>query len=591
MTDAYQEAIVETFRKNALRTAHIIDDSFPTYADLVEDDGAKEKFKEWRLAKELYDLFRDNHIPCDVENTVDSVRDDVNRIRKSDLIVLDYNLRPDDTRLSVTLVRSLARTPHFNTIIVYTAADDLHEVWLNFAAALRGGWSRKKGADDIERRLEDVQDEKGQLDPPSREMLSDHIIGRSIAVHRAGEWKAYGEALEKIDKTERLPIIEALIRREVRSFLSDDEDSINAEPRTVEGRWTKGGPLWLQSGNCFVAIMGKPSTDARAVAPEKLFEQLDAALCDWRPNLLQIIVSEVQNILESDAIATHEHHLRDPQTQVSLCYFLLMALGSGAPSRESLDGPIHSILDKLVEGVRQRLLADKALGTLAGDLLSSELDRLAIPEFRDKSARRIGLLKKAQQMAGRENDELDASEALLKLNAFLSMERFRGHLTTGTVFEHGGTHWVCMTPACDMVDRAPNDGQDWLRRIHPMKPIVAVRLKQKDRLKGLKDAELSRSLFIKSGDAIEAFDVLPDSGPSYEFIYLGGGALAVDGEHHTFQGFRVWRADGAAELPTSLEAVTYRIVGQVRADYASRFLQQTGAWLSRIGVDFIRAAN
>ena len=91
---AYNKAIVDTFRVNALRTAHIIDDSFPTYEELAANDDAKKERGEWKLAAELYAHFRANHIPCDVANTIDSLEDDVNRIRKSDLIVLDYNLTP-----------------------------------------------------------------------------------------------------------------------------------------------------------------------------------------------------------------------------------------------------------------------------------------------------------------------------------------------------------------------------------------------------------------------------------------------------------------------------------------------------------------
>ncbi|MDP3173119.1 MAG: hypothetical protein Q8M88_01640, partial [Phenylobacterium sp.] len=295
---------------------------------------------------------------------------------------------------------------------------------------------------------------------------------------------------------------------------------------------------------------------------------------------------------ESDAIATHELHLRDPHTQVSLSYFLLLALSGGAPPRDSLDGPIHALLDKLVEGVRQRLVTDRDLSKLAGDLLAKELERLEIPDYgNDRRARRTGLFKKAQEMAGRE-DELDALQALLKLNAFLSSEPFRGQLTTGTVFESGGVHWVCMTPSCDMVDRPPADDQDWLKRLHPMKPIVAIRLKSKDAPKGLKEAENSRSLFIRKDKVVHVFDVTSDVGSqNYEFIYLRGGPMVLDEETPTFEGFRMWRDENAVELPATLQPITYRVVGQVRADYASRFLQQTGAWLSRIGVDFIRSAN
>jgi len=593
---AYEEAIVGTFRVNALRTAHLIDDEFPTYADLAAKDDAKATFKQWSLAKDLYEHFGAHHMPCDVANTITDIAKDVEGIRKSDLIVLDYNLQPNDTRTSVGLVRSLARTDHFNTIIVYTHAEDLRLVWLSFAAALRGDWQSRSAEDD---ELEGLEDDGLELDVPSSEMIADYISNRSLAVHHPIQWTAWGEAFAQagVHKERRTALLSARIRREVRSMLADDRDSLEATFASTEGQCRADRPLWLQSGNCFVTIVGKPIESERAVEPAKLFDALDDALCDWRPNLLQLIISEIQNTLESGALATHELHLRDPQTQVSLCYFLLMALTGHEPPREALDAPIHAVLDKLVEGVRQRLVTDPKLSRLGGDLLDGELKRLALPDYgtdldgKGASRRRQGLFEHAKKMAAVDT-AFDSQQALLKLNAFMSSEAFRGQLTTGTVFESEGCHWICMTPACDLVDRPPSKGQHWMKMLHPMKPVVAVRLDPKDPKSALKDAEHSRSLFLSTSSGVVAFDVLPDNaGPSYEFIYVQGGSLAVAEGGHQFNGYRLWRADEDKALPTALLPVTFTIVGQVRPDYASRFLQQTGAWLSRIGVDFLRSAN
>lgn len=515
------------------------------------------------------------------------------RIRKSDLIVLDYNLTPGDTRMSIGLVRQLARTKHFNTIIVYTAEENLNAVWLNFAAALRGGWRERTEAEAAaDQLLGELSDREIVLEQPSQELIGNYTVGLPVQ-NRADEWKGYGETLKAagIDKADWVPLIEARIRREVLDILKDDRASAEAELHAVDGRVVKDGPLWLQSGNCFVAIMGKPKDDPRAVAPDHLFDALDAALCNWRPNILQIIVSEIQNILESDALATHELHLRDPHTQVSLCYFLLMAVGHHNPAPEALEFPVHILLDKLVDGVRQSLITDQPLRQRAREMLSSELGRLKIEEKGDAAAMRRAIFDAARRMAGTASD-LESRQALLKLNAFLSSEPFRGHLTTGTVFEAEGVHWICMTPACDMVDRLPMDGQDWLQDLHPMKPIIAVKLLEKNEQLALNHAEQSRSVFLQTPTCILTFDVVPASGgPSYEIIYLAGGPLAQEAETLSFQGFRMRRAGAAAEPPTALLPMTYRVVGQVRADYASRFLQATGGWLSRIGVDFIRGTG
>lgn len=592
---AYRKAIIDTFRVNAVHTAHIIDDGFPTYGDLAANDAVKETYKEWELAKGLYDLFRSNHIPCDVENNVDNIQD-VERIRKSDLIILDYNLGHQDTRKSVGLVRRLARTEHFNTIIVYTADPKLDDVWLNFAMALRDGWHAmtpdEKTADDLLADLGD-RDPSVALPQPSHRMITDYILGRPANQRHQVAWKEQTDVLNGagVEKALWDALVTARIRREVRTILADGAQDLAGDRHTVDGLCKDGEPRWLQSGKCFVTIVGKPKPEGPSVEPSKLFDALDDALCAWRPNLLQIVLSEIQNVLESDPLATNELHLREPHTQASLCFFLLLALNEDKPARAALDGPVHVLLDKLVDSVRQKLLTDNSLKLLAGDLFAMELERVPMPVEPDEAAKRRKLFDNARKLAGA-SPELDAKHALLRLNTFLSSEPFRGQLTTGTIFKHADTHWVCMTPTCDMVVRTPEGGQDWLNRLHPMKPIVAIKLREKGHAEALKEAEHSRSIFLNSESDTIVFDVLGKTGgPSYEFIYLRDASVVQNDGRMIFEGFRVWRDDGLVEFPAAITPVSFEVVGQVRADYASRFLQQTGSWLSRIGVDFIKGAG
>lgn len=589
--DYYRSAIVKTFRERAIRTAHIIDDAFPTYRDLVTSTEAKERYGEWEIALELYDLFRKNHIPCDVENSVEGIEEDVERIRKSDLIVLDYNLAPNDTRMSISLVRELARTKHFNTIVVYTASENLDDVWLNFAVALRGGWSDRAEHQEAEAVLDELSDRDVVLTAPSRDLISAYIVGGDLQSSAPQDMQQYREVLMGAGVSRSLcsSVVEALIRREARRILKDDSKAKGAERCAVDGGCNAGRARWLQSGNCFVAIIGKRSGGA-AVAG--LFDALDEALNEWRPNLLQIIVSEIQNILEMDAIATDELHLRDPLTQVSLSYFLLSALSpvDNGRSSEGLVGPVHTLLDKLIDNVRQKLITDGELKLLGGNLLKSEIERLKIPtEFANATQQRAELFKFAKQMTG-SREKQDAEQALLRFNSFLSTEPFRGELTTGTVFSDGDVQWICMTPACDMVDRLPDEHQEWRHQLHPTKPVVAVRLMPipaAARMSALKVADQSRHVFVKVRDDICVYEMLPAKGPKYEFIFVDdGGRVITNNGAPRFQGARLLKSNGVREL----KEFSFEVLGQVRANYASRLLQETGAWLSRIGVDFMRNA-
>ncbi len=91
--------------------------------------------------------------------------------------------------------------------------------------------------------------------------------------------------------------------------------------------------------------------------------------------------------------------------------------------QEALAAPIHALLDKLVEGVRQNLIMDEELRKLARELLLSELNRLAIAKETDVPKKRKALFAAANKMAGAHN-ELDSQQASLKLNAFLRPSHF-----------------------------------------------------------------------------------------------------------------------------------------------------------------------
>src|SRR5579863_10334599 len=145
MADAeYEKAVKETFETKPLRTVLLIDDEFPTYADLAAGDpgGDEKHFRQKDRAAALYRSFQQRQMICDVENTVVEVQKD--RIRKSDLVVLDYHLGPadGDNEKALNILRELSDSKHFNTIVVYTQETNLDEVWLDIVACLAGGWSR-----------------------------------------------------------------------------------------------------------------------------------------------------------------------------------------------------------------------------------------------------------------------------------------------------------------------------------------------------------------------------------------------------------------------------------------------------------------
>ncbi len=72
---------------------------------------------------------------CDVDNG--SVNFDVDRIRKSDLIIVDYHLDNNAPDKTLKLLQDLKDSDHLNMIVIYTR-ENLETVWMQISSTLKG---------------------------------------------------------------------------------------------------------------------------------------------------------------------------------------------------------------------------------------------------------------------------------------------------------------------------------------------------------------------------------------------------------------------------------------------------------------------
>lgn len=587
----YAAAVKETFETKPLRTVLMIDDDFPTFADLASTEPNKKIYSQADRALALYKGFKARHMVCDVENHVDDVEAD--RLRKSDLIVLDYNLGPieGDNSKSIGILRRLAGSKHFNTVVVYTADPEQDKVWLQIVASLAGGWTADpQGLDAEAQQHWDRLSGDGKLpDPPQEAVLAyaakldlrdlpqdvrrpfqQELVGLGIPVQACG------------------PIIQALLDRAMGRFADENADGRRRRVRAGRG---EGGPRWLQSQNCFVAILKKAADFAEGDDPAGIMACLSQALLAWRPNLFQIVISEIQNILELEALATEDEHLRDPETQTALWYYLLDALGQidlAAP--EQAHAPLMAIVDRIVDGIRRKLSADPELLALASSALTDEITQL---NWQNKGwpARGTQALFTGAKELARPERSVTKPDVMFRLNSFLSTERFRrAHITTGTVFStmDGSKFWVAASPACDLVARAPSDQQVWSHALHPMTAVVAIELRIQDSMDAaLSSASQGKFVFLETPAGKRTFRMLADNGqPPYEILFAENeGRVRTEGANTVFTASRLVPE---GEPPTrALQSNTFLVVDQLRGVNATRALQLAGQHLSRIGLDFL----
>lgn len=595
---AYQSAVLGSFHSKALKSVLLIDDQFPTYKDVLSED--RKHFSEERKALRLYESFHKRRMICDVENDIANIDLGVERFKKSDLIILDYHLIPgsEDGAKAVDVVLRLSESAHFNTIIVYTRHHDLAEVWLELAGRLRQGWEDDEAAIFAQasnsRELTELWDEIGdQLSDPPISLV------RAYITHGQEGWKEHADAeqfrKELQDRDVPRPAItlftDALIHRFMRRALKTDY----AAPRKeVAGRYDKdGGLCWVQAGNCFVAVAQKAKEDINDESdPDGLLATLDAALLDWKPSLIQVIGSEIQNLLELQALATDELNLKDPLIRTGLSYFMLEGLGNEVPPDERrVWASVETIIDKLVDTLRRRIGDSEALRTMATSVFREKLQEIGwteppTPNRMWEAAIQLGAppVKPAKEKVG------------FALNYYLSNEpRPRRHVTTGTVFHRAGTDefWICASPSCDMVARKAHEDQTWLHSLFPTMPMLALRLHEMSKVgDALKNATHGRHIFVRTADQEKAF-CIESSGVKqviWEFFFLPeSSALTIDADgNSTFSASRV-QLNGARQ--PALTAENFAVIGQLRPQNASRFLQLAGQHLSRIGMDHVKLGS
>ncbi|WP_316168233.1 MULTISPECIES: response regulator receiver domain [unclassified Bradyrhizobium] len=599
---AYESAVRTTFGLKPLRTVLMIDDEFPTYSDLAvgkNEENAK-RFNEKDRAVALYQAFSDKrHMICDVENVASEVKPE--RFRKSDLILLDYHLGPgeNNSERSIEILRDLAASKHFNTVVVYTNEPNLNKVWLDVITSLSGGWSAlpTELEGDAAHHWERLSDEN-KLPTAQIEAVMGYAKRRSMRDIPGDVQAAARKELVDLDVPQNVcsAIIEAMIHK----FIAGMSGKYAGEPkRQALGDWREDR-RWIQSGNAFVTIVKKDALTNDGNDPAKIMKSLEDALIAWRPNLIQIIVSEIQNILELDALATADDHLRDPVTHAALTYYLLDALGVIDPSQDvDVKAPLMALIDKIVDGMRRKLSSDPELLALSRDALLGELRDTGWTTETWPKPRKLALLDAAMDVA-RAKGAADRDATAFRLNTFFNTERFsRAHLTTGTVFYHAETqlYFVAASPACDLVARQPSKFQVWSHSVFPITPMVAILLEEKQGSTPLQEAENGLHIFLENEHGRKALKIVqgPGDQPPYEVFMVKDAGRVREREGKTlFDASRLMpraEVEGDAVKISASERDwvdgTFEVVDQLKGMNAAHVLQIAGQHLSRIGLDFI----
>ncbi|MFH0785824.1 MAG: response regulator receiver domain [Pseudomonadota bacterium] len=611
--DPYPEIIYQSFLENSVRSALLIDDQFPMF-DTPDEE--LHNYNQRDRAKNLYRTFKNRKIICDIESSPAVLEDKAgtDRLQKSDLIVLDYHLTKgeESSEKALAILRNLAGSKHFNVVALYTASDDLETVWIEVAATLRGGWQEPENiildAEQLQK-YRDLEDD-GKL-PDSHQELLICCLENGMSAAMKEPAKKLRAAFEAAGVEQKMctDFIKARISQDVKDDrlvgVAYDEKS-----NVLSGHCKD--PYWIQSGNLFIAIMKKGDPvegEGENNDPERIWERLTASIKAWRPNLLQIMLSEIQNTLEIEGVTIDPHYAgsNDLQTGILFNLFSNLPLEKNGGQNQHIQPAIEDLTWKLVESIRRKISTNPRLLNVAYRLITYEMSKEqwektgVDPKKREKEV--LKFVKKHLMTSKSVNDD----DLIFELNCFLSAEVFRGsHLTTGSIFKSDGEDewYLCCSPACDMEPRPPRK-RDWKRQPwqlenYPAQKMIALRLeKTESPTADLKSAHLGKNIFIKDCNENKfQFAVLDSHNhPSWEIFILeksgkvnsSGGSLPNAKFESLFIRNKVSEqdAEGGKSMACNFEKGTFSVVAQLRPEYANRILQFTGNHLSRIGVDYL----
>ncbi|PTP82378.1 hypothetical protein CWO04_20300 [Vibrio splendidus] len=555
MPVAYKEQITATFRDNAIRSVLFIDDDYLSYSDLskkqkelldalsvitpeladgevaaVVPEGVEEakilfadtlakleevreltrsglgSFKRTKVAEEFVKFFHGEKFICDVESQTNDLKTE--KIRKSDLIILDYCLTGDDPSKSLQLLRSLSVSKHLNLVVIYTNKP-LGRVWQEIASTLRTPNVLDKDEffkdDAVSLAMWNASDDllKGAWVEASRTDQVNYILGKEQEVIdklRPQFWQDIEDHDDYDGESEPTDgVIRLLIEKNIRKshMLTDSDKSLH-----IHGE----DGLWIQCGEVFITLCKKEGDDDEGIAqqPQAVWDRLKEALHMWYPSFYRIVLSELQNRIEDSNFSMSKILGKSEHEQVALLWSVL---------KEPTDKQFsvsESILRHLLQDISDELLYRD--GRSAPKFILNTATSIAeqIPPFvkfkkNDPISHNIflsetlGLAKENYRSGTEEFSENYFRSVAHAHNELLSTQRsVPDYITTGMVLksrlDDKATWYVCVSPSCDTVPEQEMD--DCARALSPHRLLSFIKLKKDDLEGALKVATQSSHIFI-----------------------------------------------------------------------------------------------
>jgi hypothetical protein len=562
----------------------LIDDRFPPYAELLAEAALPKGEVEPRDTGEIEALLnqcRGRGLMCDIENRYQDAGKPLSHIETSDLLVLDYHLvSGDDTDSgpALSILGNLAKSPHANLVVVYTAAPDLEAIKRGIAAYFHGVPSGTL-----------ISDEYAQLSPILTTTFTvDDLEGYLLKGPEGIGGATKGSFAREIRSSGVRANVSGIITESIYDFLREEFRAPEFETNRQDTRnllfSRNGSPnIWIACDNVFVVLVKKSQQ-------KDIFSELEAALVDWNPSPLQLLLVHARNYLDASGFLADWGVIADEIRHNAFFYHFLA--GEEPSLKERIAQLFQNVFSDALEDLSEYV---SSRGVELLEDYSRSGQRLPEETALQTETKRLELAR----IAARSQCELPRAEVLHELNFYLSSGPFVGsYLKTGTIFRSSEAreekYWVCVTADCSLVPREPTDKQSWEADLYPNVPVVALRL-QVERGKpfdeSLTNATRGRHIFVTFGGSRLALRIAAEDArqPRPEIFIVEENR--VEQPAGTFRACSIHSSRQSEEQKLELKRCVFQVVGQLRPSYADRLLTQTGHHTTRIGVDFVSLAS
>lgn len=580
----YAKFIAEAFVE-PIRSVLIVDDDYPTLDEILEREIAKKgeggplaTNKTWyqnpERIKRVIGGFRKPERPLLVDihdgANVDAMGDAkiATHLHQSDLLVLDYELnkaRPGDGERAIEILRGLIANDHFNLVVVHTG-ENLEKAYREIILGLLGptetGLSDEEreaanglitDREDAEEKILDALQEAVTIDQYLHARLHPDTYLRTMCKKE----QPYIGFSDLADAAEWDIDSRKLV---LRRLLADAEAQVRAVLNDTSAaglKWSKSSVKWVKAESVFIAFSNKSDHD-------DLFIDLQTALEAWNPAPSRLFMAKLRAEMDEYGVVAQTEAL---ERQHALAHWYARLLRSKGDARRWL----------IAESVERH--SDQLLGTI---LTRVEAFASQLVDAETKAASKDINARCQQHFNVDLSKDQSKKRAEREHNAFVCSKVPEGwHLTTGHVFAMDDAHWICLSPACDLV---PGQGGSRYEGFGDRVPFMAVKLFPVAAGRDL-DANSNLFVFLRLDGDVQTFCFNPqhkDSAvPMWRTLYAEKYGLL--GEDFSFKVLVTQK--GSRSLVFKEHPA--QVVAQLRYEYALNLLQKLGVSMTRIGLDFV----